>query len=62
MYYYLYNNGEYSLHKKMIENKTMIKEAKNATGVSIYKCNEADIENILDGKLAGQYITTLMLD
>ena len=62
MYCYSYNNGEYSLHKRIIGNKTMIKEANGATNVTIYKCNETEIENILDGKLVGQYITTLILN
>ena len=62
MYYYSYNNGEYSIHKRMIKNKTIKKESKGATGLTIYKCDETDIENMLDGKLAGQYITTLILN
>lgn len=62
MYCYSYNNGEYSLHKRIIGNKTMIKEANGATGVTIYKCNETDVENILDGKLAGKHIASIILN
>lgn len=62
MYCYSYNNGEYSLHKRIIGNKTMIKEAKGATGVSIYKLNDLDIEYILNGKRTGKLIATLILN
>lgn len=61
MYYYSYNNGEYFFHTKMIENKTILKEAHGASGVLIYKCSELDIINVLEGKASGEYITTLIL-
>lgn len=60
--FYDYDNGEYSIHTKFISNKTIKKESRGAKKVSIYKCNELDLEKIANGFMAGQYITTLALN
>mgnify|MGYP000608095328 CR=1 FL=1 len=64
MYYvYLYSNGNITSHKRMIANKTILKEANGANKVSIYKCNEYETEKMLfDDLLAGHYVTTLLLN
>lgn len=60
--FYEYDNGEYSIHTKYINNKTIKKENKGASRVSIYKCNKLDLEKRSEGFSAGQYITTLILN
>ncbi len=60
--FYEYSNGKYSIHTNFINNKTIKKEANGADRVSIYKCNELDLEKIANGFMAGQYITTLALN
>lgn len=60
--FYEYDNGEYSIHTKYISNKTIKKESRGAEKVSIYRCNELDLEKIAEGFSAGQYITTLALN
>lgn len=58
---YIYNNGTTKVHTKFIEDKTMLREANGAGRVEIYECDEFHLEQILDGKLAGKYITTKLL-
>lgn len=58
---YEYSNGEIKIHTKFIKNKTMLKEAKGAKQVSIYKCNDYEIDDHLDGFITGKYITTISL-
>lgn len=60
--FYEYDNGEYNVHTNFISNKTIKKESKGANRVSIYKCNELDLEKRLEGLSSGQYITTLILN
>lgn len=63
VYVYLYSNGNKKEHKNLIKNKTILKEANGADRVSIYKCNEYEVEKIIyNNILAGQYITTLLLN
>lgn len=59
---YYYSHDNIKIHSKYISGKTMRREANGASGVSIYKCNEIDIENILDGKLAGKHIASIILN
>lgn len=56
---YDYSNGIIKIHTKYIKSKTMLKEAKGAKQVSIYSCNEYEIDNHLDGFITGKYITTI---
>lgn len=60
--FYKYDNGEYSIHTKYISTKAIKRESRGAEKVSIYKCNEIDLEKIAEGFSAGQYITTLVLN
>lgn len=60
--FYKYDNGEYSIHSRYISNKTIKKESRGAKRVSIYTCNELDIEKRLEGFSSGQYITTLTIN
>ena len=64
MYYiYLYSNGNKTSHKRMVSNKTILKEACGADRVSIYKCDEYEAEEMFfDDLLAGHYVTTLLLN
>ena len=59
--FYEYSNGKYSIHTNFINNKTIKKEANGADRVSIYKCNEIELDKKLEGILSGEYITTLAL-
>lgn len=59
---YEYSNGFKKVHTIFIINKTILKEANGAKQVTIYKCNEYEIDQRLDNKTAGQYITTLLLN
>lgn len=60
--FYGYSNGKYSIHTNFISNKTIKRESNGADRVSIYKCNEIDLEQMLNGVLSGKYITTLSLN
>ena len=59
--FYEYSNGEYSIHTKHISDRTMDKEAKGADRVSIYECNDINLDQRLDGFSAGKFITTKLL-
>lgn len=59
--FYKYSNGEYSIHSNFISSKTINKEANGAEQVSIYKCNDYQLDELLDGYSAGEYITTYLL-
>ena len=59
---YDYSNGIIKVHTKFTKDKTMLKEAKGAKQVNIYKCNDYEIDDHLDGFVTGKYITTLGLN
>lgn len=62
MYAYLYSNGIITKHRKLINNKSILKEAKGANGLSIYKCDEYEFEQlILNNIISGKYITSILL-
>ena len=58
---YAYSNGKEFEHTKFISDKTMLREAEGSERVSIYECNELDLEQRFDGFSAGKYITTKLL-
>ena len=58
---YEYSNGEKRIHNNFIKNSTIRREASGAKQVSIYKCNELQIEKRLNSFVAGEYVTTLLL-
>ena len=58
---YVYSNGKEVEHTKFISNKTMLKESNGADKVTIYKCNEYELEQRQDGYEAGEYITAKLL-
>ena len=59
---YEYSNGEIKIHTKYIKSSTMRKEAKGAKQVSIYSCNEYELDRRIEGFATGKYITTLILN
>lgn len=58
---YEYSNGVKKIHTIFINNETILKESSGAKQVSIYKCNELQIEKRLNSFVAGEYVTTLLL-
>lgn len=58
---YVYSDGKEFEHTKFISDKTILKEANGADRVTIYKCNEYELEQRQDGYKAGEYITTKLL-
>lgn len=52
---YVYENGNEITHTKYISDKSIKKEAGDSKRVSIYECNELDLEQRLDGFKAGKY-------
>ena len=60
--YFVYNDGRKVIHKSAVKDSTMFREAKNATIVMIYKCNEYELEQQIDEDLSsGKYLTSLLL-
>lgn len=59
---YDYSNGIIKVHTKLIKNKTILKESEGAKQVSIYKCNDYELDRHIEGFTTGKYITTLILN
>ncbi len=59
---YDYSNGIIKVHTVYVKSKTMYREANGAKQVSIYSCNEYQLDEHLDGFLTGKYITTILLN
>ena len=58
---YVYDNGTEVEHTKYISNKSIKRESGDSTRVSIYECNDYDLDERVNGFSAGKYITTILI-
>ena len=59
---YIDENGDYCITKGFINNKSIKRRFEKSKQVSIYNCNEHDVELLEEGYSAGDYITTILLN
>lgn len=55
-------NGDYCITKGFINNKSIKRRFNKSKQVSIYNCNEHDVELLEEGYTSGDYITTILLN
>ena len=58
---YEYEEGDTKVHTTIISKVTVRREGKGSRKVSIYECNENELDRRLDGESAGKYITTILI-
>ena len=58
---YCYSNGNKFTHSNYVSNRTMLRESEDSKEVSIYECNEIQLDELLDGLFSGKYLRTIRL-